>query len=329
VVYHGASYPKVSYWATFFRGKKELKEKWNLSLEDILLSISLPRGKVGKPDVMEVERLIHQEKITLIHSLMLYEGKKTRDVLDAYLMRYEIHNIVEVVLSLLYHRPVTMLYDLGRGHRIQKPYTDEVKNLKDVQSLLFHTPYYRLAQDAFAEMERTGDTFSFEVQLSNLFLKKLFKAIKQSGELQAWKDTLLFALSMERVLFVARMKFNYHSSVEEVLAYFPVVLENRDWWRRLLMAKDFEEFVALLSFVLKGESVQDLQQLSQVLSQKVVKRLWRFLHVPTSAHFIGAFIALQEFMVENLQVIIEGKRYNFSWNQIASFVVEGGSHAVF
>lgn len=330
MAYHGATYAKILRWLSFFEGRKDLEPRWGLSFEEFLQSFELPhKGRITEETILDVEKAIHQEKIGLIRSLMRYESKKTQRVLQVYLRRYEIKNLVNLVLSLLYHRPVSLLYELGRGYRIQPPFITEIKDLKELQSFLIHTPYYRLAQDAFPELEKTGETFGFEVRLYERFLEDLVEVARQSGEWSAWRDTLLFGLEMERVLFVARMKFGYQRTAEEVLAYFPPVFEKRSYWRRLLNTKSLADFVALLPRQLALDTVQDLQTLAKLLPERVVACLWPVAKKPGSAHFVGAFLVIQEIMVQNWQIAIEAKRYKLSWERVSGLMVEGGRHAVF
>ncbi|MCX7882747.1 MAG: V-type ATPase subunit [Brevinematales bacterium] len=330
MAYHGATYPKILRWLSFFEGKTSLEAKWGFSFEEFLQSFELPKGgRITHETILDVEKAIHQEKIRLIRSLMRYESKKTQRVLQVYLRRYEIKNLVNLVLSLVYHRPVTMLYELGQGYRVQPPFINEIKDLKELQSFLLHTPYYRLAQDAFPELEKTGESFGFEVRLYELFLEELVMVIRQSGEWVAWRDTLLFGLEMERVLFVARMKFGYHRTAEEVLAYFPPVFEKRTYWRRLLNTTSLSEFVRLLPHYLRVEEVNDLQTLARLLPERVVSLLWREARKSGSARFLGAFLVIQETMIQNWQIALEAKRYKLPWEKVSGLMVEGGSHAVF
>ncbi|MFN4216733.1 MAG: hypothetical protein ACK4HQ_04985, partial [Brevinematales bacterium] len=139
MAYHGATYAKVLRWLSFFEGRKDLELRWGLSFDEFLQSFNLPhKGRITEETILDIERTIHQEKIGLILSLMRYESKRTQRVLQVYLRRYEIKNLVNLVLSLLYHRPVAFLYELGKGYRIQPPFITEIKELKDLQSFLIH-----------------------------------------------------------------------------------------------------------------------------------------------------------------------------------------------
>ncbi len=330
MAYHGATYPKVMRWLRFFEGREKLEEKWRTSLSEMLQGLELPHsGRIGKEGILDVEKTIQQEKILLIRSLMRYEGKQTQDVLQVFLARYEIKNLVNLVLSLVYHRPVSMLYELGRGFRIQPPFVSDFKDLKELQSFLLGTIYYRLAQQIFPEIERTGETFGFEVRLYEMFLELLVDVARRSGEWQAWRETLLFGVEMERIMFVARMKFGYRRSAEEVLAYFPPVFEEKVYWRRLLNSESLEEFVRLLPSQLHLTGTESLQKLSQIVSQRVVSLLWPLARKPGSARFLGAFLVIQEMMTQNWQIALEAKRYKLPWEQVSPFIVEGGGHAVF
>jgi len=330
VAYHGATYPKVLRWVTFFEGREDLEKRWGLAFEEFVRSLELPHaGRITREGILDGEKAMHQEKIALIRSLIRYEGKGTQGVLRSYLRRYEIKNLVNVVLSLLYHRPTSVLYEIGQGYVVQPPFTDGIKDLKELQSLLIRTPYYRLAQDAFPEMERTGETFGFEMRLYEFFLEELVEAMRRSGEWGAWKETLLFGLQMERVIYVARMKFGYSRTTEEVLAYFPPVGEARGWWLRLLNARSLEEFVRWLPSSLRLGEVQDLATLAKVLPERVISIVWPRVRQPGSARFLGAFLLLLEVMVQNWQVALEAKRYQLSWDRVGEFLVRGGRHAVF
>lgn len=330
MAYHGATYPKVRRWLSFFQGKRQIEKEWILSFQEMLQTIELPRsGKLSKETILDAEKAIHQEKILLIRSLMRYEPGKSRAVFQAYLRRYEIKNLMNLVLSLVYHRPIVVLYELGQGYRLQSPFVDGMKDLKELQSFLIHTPYYRLAQHVFPELERTGETFSFEIQLYNLFLEEMNQAAKQSGEWRAWRETLLFGLEMERLLFVARMKFGYKRATEEVLAYFPPIFEEKQYWRRLLKTKTLQEFLGLLPSSLRLRGVEDVQRLSSILPQRVMEILWPFTRAMGSARFLGAFLVIMEFMTQNLQIVLEAKRYKLSWDRVSQFIVDGGSHVVF
>ncbi|URA10116.1 V0D/AC39 family V-type ATPase subunit [Thermospira aquatica] len=330
MAYHGATYPKVMRWLSFFEGKKRLEDVWRTSLSEMLQRLELPRsGRIGKEGILDVEKAIHQEKILLIRSLMRYESKVTQDVLRVYLSRYEIKNLVNLVLSFVYHRPGSILYELGKGFRVQPPFVNDLKDLKELQSFLLGTPYYRLAQQIFPEIEKTGESFGLEVRLYEMFLESLVEAVRRSGEWDAWRETLLFGIEMERIMFVARMKFGYRRSAEEVLAYFPAVFEERGYWRRLLNSESLEEFIRLLPSSLGLTGGENLQKLSQIIQQRVVTLLWPMVRRAGSARFLGAFLVIQEIMTQNWQIALEAQRYKLPWEEVSPFIVEGGGHVVF
>jgi V/A-type H+/Na+-transporting ATPase subunit C len=326
---YAALYAKVKSWVPVLFKEDEIEDLVRMNMADYTAFVKERTKKISisSNTITGVEGSLKQEGFYYLQSGMRFLGGKAKAFVDLWARIYEIENLKVLTRSVIYHKPLGFLYDLGISSKIQTEMVKNIKNLDELQEFLSGTDYYRLAQDSFPRVKEMNDAFYFETNLDNYYAVSLKQRMRtlSSQDYKLIQNILLFYLETNRINWIYRARFHYSLSSEEVIATIPNVLGvlSTRRYTMLLEAENEEAFLKLLkefhlikNDITSGENLEN--EIQKVLTRRARKLL---IGTPFSIGAFLSFIVLHLIQIRNMVILFESKRLELEQEQVLKKLV--------
>lgn len=281
----------------------------------------------------EFEKRLYKYKISVIEKLFLYLNQDYRDLIQAYMLRYEIENL-KLVFEFVRGRKKRELieehfFTFGRYSNINFTELLKKNSVLEILEEIKDTKYYRLIFP-YAQNEDEKFNFYVEMMLDKYYYHQL---IQKSQKLLGDKDKksteiLRRRIDLYNLEWIYRGTKYFDMSKEEILNFVLDYgyLYNYNKLKDIIYKFDVNDLPNLFKntpyeFLFDCKNNLDLFMERRIDQYLYKKSLSLYNSSALSFGKVSAFIELINFQIKDIISIIESKRYKMSGEEISNYLI--------